>query len=215
MIRSPDGLSLFVSSTDGYVSKIHFESGELGDTVPASDVPLQTRRLHPVIYDWHPEKSEVEAATERIAKSDAPSTGRERETPSPREGVDGGSSPGKKDLGAEETSARDPHAVAVRPKKKIAPTFVTSLPAPDRADPGDPSPAVPPSPASPSERKKRRITPTLVHLEGANANGDFCVSTETQVGPPSATAPDAQAPGSGQDCIPRKKRLAPTLVAPL
>ncbi|CAM9862137.1 unnamed protein product [Scytosiphon promiscuus] len=216
---SSDGLSLFVSSTDGYVSKIHFDSGELGDTIPAADVPLQTRRLHPVIYDWQPKTTLVEVATKTTAKLDLPSTDSAHEASSARKS-NGGSTLGKEDRGMEEppNTARDPHAVAIRLKKKIAPTFVTALPALDRAKPGDPLPAVAPSPATPSERKKRRITPTLVVLEGANESGDARVSTGTtgiQVKSTSATAPAAQQPGNGQGSTPRKKRLAPTLVAPL
>lgn len=205
-----------MSSTDGYVSKIHFESGELGDTIPASDVPLQTRRLHPVIYNWQPETAQVEAAAETTTKLDPRSTGHERET-LPRERDDGSSTPRKEDRGMKEAPnlARDPRAVAIKPKKKIVPTFVTALPAPDHADLGDPSPAVPPSPATPSEKKKRRITPTLVLSEVADKTGDGRVLKGTQVESTGTTAPAAQVLGNGQDRTPRKKRLAPTLVAPL
>lgn len=210
--RSSDGLSLFVSSTDGYVSKIHFQPGELGVPIPESEVPSQTRRLHPVIYHWQPETTHIEEA----CRSPEPiPVANECLPPTPR------------DRGGEPI----PLMVASKQKRKIVPTLVTpGLRPQGDVGPALPSTAVPPSPNPPSaERKKRRITPTLVDsngvdatAEGTNGREDIFVAPGTQDISSSSPAeeaplhlPPAASSGTGQDRTPKKKRLAPTLVSAL
>ncbi|CAN0329947.1 unnamed protein product [Ectocarpus sp. 6 AP-2014] len=204
---SSDGLALFVSSTDGYVSKIHFEPGELGDTLPCSDVPLQTRRLHPVIYDWQTEVTPTEEVAGRVLRPSPPPSGVVRvERPTQA----GGETSTGKALGL--APAPSPLPVATKQKKKIVPTLVTPLPAADRAQPVASSTAVPPSPTTPStERKKRRITPTLC-VPGMNedASGDDGLVSGTQSPLPAS----AKHVAVGNE-TPKKKRLAPTLVSAL
>lgn len=211
--RSSDGLSLFVSSTDGYVSKIHFEQEELGLVIPDSDVPSQTRRLHPVIYGWtaHAEKAAGRIPTEAlrpISDECQASTPQEKGDDSTRTAASGEPAP---------------DTLAAKPKKKIVPTWV----APAHSAQGNvepvPSTAVPPSPTLPSaERKKRRITPTLVHGASGTEDGRATLGTQGRV----SSTPAEEAPqktvsaathvsGSGLDQTTRKKRLAPTLVSPL
>lgn len=205
--RSSDGLALFVSSTDGYVSKMHFEPGELGDTLPCSDVPLQTRRLHPVIYDWQTEVTPTEEVAGRVLRPSPPPSGVVRvETPAQA----GGEVSTGKALGL--APAPSPLPVVTKQKKKIVPTLVTPMPAADRAQPVASSTAVPPSPTTPStERKKRRITPTLC-VPGTNedTSGDDALVSGTQSPLPAS----AKHVAVGNE-TPKKKRLAPTLVSAL
>ncbi|CAN0182978.1 unnamed protein product, partial [Ectocarpus sp. 12 AP-2014] len=204
---SSDGLALFVSSTDGYVSKIHFEPGELGDTLPCSDVPLQTRRLHPVIYDWQTEATPTEEVAGRVLRpSPLPSGLVCVETPTQA----GGEVSTGKALGL--APAPIPLPVATKQKNKIVPTLVTPLPAADHAQPVASSTAVPPSPITPlTERKKRRITPTLC-VPGAkeDATGEDGLVSGTRSPLPSS----ARNVAVGNE-TPKKKRLAPTLVSAL
>lgn len=241
--RSSDGLSLFVSSTDGYVSKIHFTREELGAVIPESDVPLQTKRLHPVIYGSPEEALRVNDSKCRIPKPSLPSVADVR---GPAECH--GSTPGKGEVAdgivpAEALGqASNPHVLVAKPKKKIVPTLIKSLPAAasgrhPEVDIGQvtlPSTSVPPSPTPATdgvvgEKKKRRITPTLVqsnvdtaHAQGADGDVDPSARDEmsdTHMAgdgaprdPPSVTK---HASGKGQDRTPKKKRLAPTLVSAL
>lgn len=205
--RSSDGLALFVSSTDGYVSKIHFEPGELGNTLPCSDVPLQTRRLHPVIYDWHTEVTPTEEVEGKMLRPSPPPGGVVCvETPTQDGGeVSTGKAPGL-------APAPTPLPVATKQKKKIVPTLVTPLPAADDAQPVASSTAVPPSPTTPSaERKKRRITPTLC-MPGTNedVNGEDGRVSGTRSPLPASDKHVAV----GNETL-KKKRLAPTLVSAL
>lgn len=241
--RSSDGLSLFVSSTDGYVTRIHFKRGELGITIPESDVPSQTRRLHPVIYGWQPEAAGVDELPGRTPRSIPPSVSDvcaqgERQAPTRH---------GDEDtnrvvpIEAQATGPGDGE-VATKPTKKIVPTLVTFLPTTasgqhSQVDVGpvtQPSIAVPPSPTPSvddlqSERKKRRIAPTLVHGDVATAHvrdadadavsgaADVC-NASSPIGDgasPSAQSVVKPASANGQDRTPKKKRLAPTLVSAL
>lgn len=225
--RSSDGLSLFVSSTDGYVSKIHFEQGELGVTIPESDVPWQTRRLHPVIYGWqHKTYHTGEAAGVTTRPSSSSAAAGECQGSMSRKGAGGVSSA--------EPLAPIPHTIAVKPKK-IVPTLVCGRHAQVEAGPVSPSTAIPPSPNPPpsSEKKKRRITPTLLPNSGidtnpawgANGSQDSSAVPGIQGGPSSSTVEDdaSQNPWSaakntarsGQDRTAKKKRVAPTLVSTL
>lgn len=222
--RSSDGLSLFVSSTDGYVSKIHFEHGELGSIIPESDVPSQTRRLHPVIYGWRQETAHGAKAASRI-----PTAAGRIPTAAPRPISDECQASTPRDKGDDSIRAREsgepgPDTMAAKPKKKIAPTLVT----PGHRSPVDvesvPSAAVPPSPTLPSaERKKRRITPTLVHgtndtEDGRAMPGTRGVSSNPAVGeeaPQNTLSAVPHASGSGLDQTPKRKRLTPTLVSAL
>lgn len=214
--RSSDGLSLFVSSTDGYVSKIHFAQGELGITIPESEVPQQTRRLHPVIYNWQPEISHEAACR-------LPKPLQVDESPTPRE--KGGETVGTGD-------APSAPMIATKLKKKIVPTLVTSgLRPPVDVELVRPSTAVPPSPNPPSaERKKRRITPILVDSNRVDANAYGADEREENRGVPGTQdvsssspveedapqpLPSATSSSTGQDRTPKKKRLAPTLVSAL
>lgn len=239
--RSSDGLSLFVSSTDGYVSKIHFKEGELGSFIPKSDVPLQTKRLHPVIYGWQPEAAGTDDISGRIPTLSPPATGscvlRECHA-STQQGVDGGNGVV---LGEASAKTPSPGIVATKAKKKIVPTLVTSLPvAVSKHDPKvnngqvtrlltgilpRPTPSVD---ELQSERKKRRIAPTLVHSDLVTArvqSADGVVTVVNEVPSISSTAGDsasripqafAKSPSeSSQDQNPKKKRLAPTLVSAL
>lgn len=222
--RSSDGLSLFVSSTDGYVSKIHFEQGELGVTIPESEVPWQTRRLHPVIYGWQQKTAHMGEAAGITPRPSPPSAAGECQASTSRLGAEG--------VSAGEPLASIPHTVATKPK--IVPTLVSGHHPQVVAGPVAPSMAVPPSPTPPStERKKRRITPTLLHNSGIDANPawgasgseDAHVVPGTQGVSSSSTVEDDASQnrlpaaetvsGSGQDRTPKKKRLAPTLVSTL
>lgn len=242
--RSSDGLSLLVSSTDGYVSKLHFKRGELGVPIPHSDVPLQTRRLHPIIYDWQPE---VTRPAESPGKTPGPSLAsfgeisarEERQAPTSH------NNEGSNGVAPGETSGKvhDPDVVATKPKKKIVPTLVTRLPSAawaqhpqqDVTGPTHLSAAVSASPAcsaddSQSERKKRRIAPTLVRSDGMAASppsvdaalasgAQPVLDANTSTGDGARQGPRSTAtPASGnapQDRAPKKKRLAPTLVSAL
>lgn len=215
--RSSNGLSLFVSSTDGYVSKIHFEQEELGSMIPESDVPSQTRRLHPVIYGW---TDHAEEAASRIPTASPRSISDECQASTPREK---GDDPARTQESGEPAG---PDTMAAKPKKKIVPTLVTPG-HPAQGDVGPvPSTAVPPSPTLPSaERKKRRITPTLVHGASGTEDGRAMpagtqgdVSSTPTVGeeaPHNTLSAATHASGSGLDQTSKKKRLAPTLVSAL
>lgn len=213
--RSSDGLSLFVSSTDGYVSKIHFEQEELGLMIPESDVPSQTRRLHPVIYDWTAHAEEAAGknptATPRPVSDDCQASKLQEK--------------GDDSIRTQESGEPGTHTMAAKSKKKIVPTLVT----PGHPVQGDvgliPSTPVPPSPTLPSaERKKRRITPTLVHGTSGTEDGRAMPDTHGGVASTSAVGEEAprntssavtHASGSGLDQTSKKKRLAPTLVSAL
>lgn len=222
--RSSDGLSLFVSSTDGYVSKIHFERGELGVTIPDSDVPWQTQRLHPVIYGWRQKTAHMGEAAGVTPRPSPPSAAGECEAPTSGKG-DGG-------VNTTEPLAPIPHTMAA--KTKIVPTLVSGRNAQVETKPVAPSTGVPPSPNPPpsSEKKKRRITPTLLHNGGIDTNPAWGASGSedshalpgTQRVRSSSTVEDdpsrnpssaaKKVSGSGQDRA-QKKRLAPTLVSSL
>lgn len=244
--RSSDGLSLFVSSTDGYVSKIHFTRGELGVIIPESDVPLQTKRLHPVIYGSPEEALRVNDPQCRIPTPSLPSVA---DAPGPAECH--GSTSGKSEVGGgiipgeAQAKASNPHAAVAKAKKKIVPTLINSLPAAasgrhPEAGIGQvmlPSTSIAPSPTPSTastdsvvgERKKRRITPTLVHsnvdtVQTKCADGGVDPSArdempDTQMtgdgAPPDPRSVTKHASGNGQDRTPKKKRLAPTLVSAL
>lgn len=238
--RSSDGQSLFVSSTDGYVSTIHFKQGELGVPILESDVPLQTRRLHPVIYGWQPESTQPDELPVSIPPS-SPFAGNiygqpEHQGSMPRADEDVRTAVPE---GAQAT-VPNPGVVPVKPKKKIAPTLIAPFPSsasvaaeqpPPLVNAATPPSSTPPVDDPPGERKKRRIAPTLVHTDGVATNVQATrkgvVSTGTDdvsrksspivdgasKCPPSTTTPE---PGSGQqDRTPKKKRLAPTLVSAL
>lgn len=242
--RSSDGLSLFVSSTDGYVSKLHFKRGELGVPIPHSDVPLQTRRLHPIIYDWQPE---VTHPTELPGKTQGPSLLTSSEIPAQeeRQAPTSHNNEVTKGMAPGETSDKvhDPDAVASKPKKKIVPTLLTRLPSAswsqhpqqDVKAPTHLSTAVPAGPACSaddpqSERKKRRIAPTLVRSEvmgvnpqsvdaGVVSDAQAVLNTNSSTGDDARPSPrSTTTPASEnapQDRNPKKKRLAPTLVSAL
>lgn len=198
------------------MSKIHFEQGELGLIIPESDVPSQTRRLHPVIYGWQQDTAHADEASGRIPKAAPRQISDEPQASTPREKGDDSARSG--DFGEP-----GPDTMAAKPKKKIVPTLVT----PGRRPQVDVEPvasaAVPPCPTiASSERKKRRITPTLVH--GANTEdgrtmvGTQGVSSIPAVGeeaPQNTLSAATQASGRGLDQTPKKKRLAPTLVSAL
>lgn len=218
--RSADGLSLFVSSQDGYVSTFHFKPGELGETIPEAGVPLQTRRLHPVIYGWRPE-----AGSENVRGTMPPSappaesvqTNAARELSTPRMPASGTK------LGSGDAVAPSPGATFSKPKKKIAPTLLSPMPAapvrqhakPDSSSSPQPSIAVPPTPSYAGgvqgDRKKRRIVPTLIH----DGTAETATPSDDGLAPGSI---GSAAPGrsTGQDDkASKKKRLAPTLVSAL
>lgn len=241
--RSSDGLSLFVSSTDGYVSKLHFTRGELGVILPESDVPLQTKRLHPVIYGSPEEALGMNDSRCRIPTSSLPSV-----ADAPGLAECHGSIPGKSEvgggifLGEALAKTSNPNVVVAKAKKKIVPTLINSLPA--AASGGHPevdigkvvfssnSVAPSPTPSTDSvvgERKKRRITPTLVHsnvdtVQAQRADGGVDPSARDEMpdthitgdgAPPDPQSVTKHASGNGQDRTPKKKRLAPTLVSAL
>ena len=184
--------------------------------IPESDVPSQTRRLHPVIYGW---TSHAEEAAGRIPTSvPTRSISDECQASMPQEEGNDSARP-------QESGEPDPHAMAAKPKKKIVPTLII----PGHRAQGDmgsgPSTAVPPSPTLPStERKKRRITPILVN--GASSTEDRSAMPATQGGVSATPAVGEEAPqgtlsaatralASGLDQASKKKRLAPTLVSAL
>lgn len=214
--RSADGLSLFVSSTDGYVSKIHFEQGELGLMIPESDVPAQTRRLHPVIYGWQQTSHADEVAGKMPTAARPVSDEFQKSTPREK---------GNRSISTGESGGPGPHKMAAKPKKKIVPTLVTPGHRSQGAVEAFPSTAVLPSPTlPPAERKKRRITPTLVH--GANGvevgrempgkQGGASSTPSVEEDAPQNTLPAAaHSSETGLDQTPKKKRLAPTLVSAL
>lgn len=220
--RSSDGLSLFVSSTDGYMSKIHFEQEELGVTISESDVPWQTQRLHPVVYGWRQKTAHMGEVAAVTSRPSPPSDAGECHA-LPRKG-DGG-------VTTAEPLAPIPHTMAAKPK--IGPTLVSGRNGEVETGPVGPSTGVPPSPKPPSsEKKKRRITPTLLHNGGIDTNpawgasgsednhalpGTKRVSSSSTVEDDDLrnTLPAAKkVSGSGQDRA-QKKRLAPTLVSSL
>ena len=47
---SPDGNTLVMCSSDGYVSFVRFEPGELGEPIPAEDIPAQVKNAFPCFY---------------------------------------------------------------------------------------------------------------------------------------------------------------------
>jgi hypothetical protein len=55
----PDGSGLMISSLDGYMSKLHFDAGEIGTPLQRDAVPAAVRRANPLIYGC----DEPEAAT--------------------------------------------------------------------------------------------------------------------------------------------------------
>lgn len=225
-------MSLFVSSTDGYISKFHFKSGELGSIIPDESVPLQTRRLHPVIYGL-----EIGPTT-----GDEPSnSGQQNESSSAvganaeERGVD--PPPDVKetdDLGSILPIGPGREASSTRPKKKITPTFVTPLSG--RSSSSSPKPDTGPtscistaivrdSPSTTeslqSDRKKRRITPTLIH-DTQQAKVVDAESVSRRPGEPLESAPlciDAKESSTSREDqtlrASKKKRVAPTLVSGL
>lgn len=201
------------------MSKIHFHPGELGVIIPESDVPSQTRRLHPIIYNWQPEVTHGEEAC-RVSK--------------PVPVADECQPPTLREKGNETVStgnASGPLTMATKQKRKIVPTLVTPGLRPQvDVETAPPSTAVPPSPNPPSaERKKHRITPTLVDsngvgttAQGVNGREDISLAPGTQDVSSSSPVeevlrhlPPAASSGTGQDRTPKKKRLAPTLVSAL
>lgn len=237
-IRSADGLSLFVSSTDGYISTFHFKPGELGIIIPNVDVPLQTQRLHPVIYGWRPEMDgkHVSAVPSSSPRSPDTETARQScETPTPMK-------PRVSNLPEhEQPITRRPDAASSKPKKKIMPTLLTPLVHGAKLDMTSFTAAA----ASgvviaqtykgvvQGDRKKRRIAPTLVRndvidvempCDDAEVSSAGRVELEQcgSISPlgngliPSSTCTGAPPAGIGQDDrLPKRKRLTPTLVSAL
>lgn len=223
-----------MSSTDGYVSKFHFVAEELGTPIPDHSVPFQTKRLHPVVYGWESKTTEGEelpsGCMPRIMASGVRAA----------EGRGGRPCSGTKTEGAQESNGGVGHDVPPpRPRKKITPTFLTSLPGiPEQATPcssGVAHPPVatlanhPPSLTRPQdEKKKRRIAPTLVHDiqgpgedEGAESadyvEGSLSAATQYYTEPATKGSEVVeQTPQMGPVAKnSKKKRLAPTLVSSL
>ena len=131
--------------------------------------------------------------------------------------------------------------VVAKAKKKIVPTLINSSPAAASGHPEvdigqvmPPSTSVAPSPTPSTdgvvgERKKRRITPTLVHgnvdtVQTQCADRGAYPSARDEMpdthmtgdgAPPDPRSVTKHASGNGQDRTPKKKRLAPTLVSAL
>eukprot|EP00953_Heterococcus_sp_UTEX-ZZ885_P010180 5947-Heterococcus_DN1.PRE.1 len=60
----PDGSGLMISSLDGYISKLHFDAGEIGTPLQRDAVPAAVRRANPLIYGCdEPEAATTAAAT--------------------------------------------------------------------------------------------------------------------------------------------------------
>lgn len=217
---------------------MHFKSGELGATIADSDVPLQTKRLHPIIYGWQGHTAKSDEHSEKICSHPSPAT----DTSGPQEGQAPPKSVGTRDNVVEhrsETSASD--VLFARPKKKIAPTLVTSLPAAESRHPAADTKlatkTLPESPRSPissaddlqNERKKRRIAPTLVSGDATtacvqSADADRTRALPSLIDESAGIRDDAlrnsgtlaePTPGGGQERAPKKKRLTPTLVSAL
>lgn len=236
--RSADGLSLFVSSTDGYISKFHFKQGELGSIIPDRSVPFQTRRLHPVIYKWRQDTTENDESSPAENMSVTPIAG--------AQGLDGRKASEEHGIPElrilestrERGNAVDRDASSSKPKKKIVPTLLSSLPATSlerNHEMGEYSTSTSNLPAvaftrSPSrsdnsqaDRKKRRITPTLVY-DATPSSSDGAVSTDCVDDDLRATPSggDELATSVSRATIPateqivrtsKKKRLTPTLVS--
>lgn len=209
--------------------------------IPESDVPSQTRRLHPVIYGWQQTAHAEEGAGRTLREAPRPTSdecqtvqadealGRTpTEAPRPTSNECQASPSRKKgDNSAIKPGEPGADAMPAKPKKKIVPTLVS----PGHRAQGDvapvPSTAVPPSPTLPSaERKKRRITPTLVHAANVAEDGRTMPGTEGSVSsrptpavgeeaPLNALSATTDASGSGLDQTPKKRRMAPTLVSAL
>lgn len=197
---------------------MHFADGELGALIPESEASSHPKRSQPsgrTTTDSHA----FEEADER-GKGDTPVQSVSEE--------DNGAS-----LAAFQPAAQGPN-VAVRPKKKIAPTLVKTLPNAGEAG-GDAFDATnqPPTPvtgkdtidwASSPQRcsgdqseKRRRITPILV-CSGLVSN--MQVQDEDEV-PGTAEGMSELSPSIGArnnaqpERNPKKKRLTPTLVSSL
>eukprot|EP00953_Heterococcus_sp_UTEX-ZZ885_P010175 5944-Heterococcus_DN1.PRE.1 len=67
----PDGSGLMISSLDGYISKLHFDAGEIGTPLQRDAVPAAVRRANPLIYGC----DEPEAATTAAATANGLSNG--------------------------------------------------------------------------------------------------------------------------------------------
>ena len=213
------------------MSKIHFAEGELGVLIPKSEVPSQTKRLHPIIYG-------EDQLPGRIPTFDSSAVGESGQTTGKAPARSVGEDDFEASLRVSQSTATSP---AIRQKKKIAPTLVKSWP--DIADEGgdavdfvkQPStPATrnettvetaiagsssPSSGSRPSEKKKRRIAPTLVCSGVTNArildaNQGIVANAE---GAPEISSPsgdDAAAGDTQQERAP-KRRLTPTRVSAL
>lgn len=225
-------MSLFVSSTDGYISKFHFKPGELGSIIPDESVPLQTRRLHPVIYGLEissttgdePSNSGQQNESSAVVGAHAEESG--FDPPSDMKAKDGLGSMPPIGLGRE--------APPARPKKKITPTFVTPLSG--RASSSSPKPdtglttcigtaIVHDSPSTTeslqSDRRKRRITPTLIR-DTQQVKVVDAESVSGRLGEPLESAPlrlDGKESSTNREDqtlrASKKKRVAPTLVSGL
>lgn len=221
--RSADGLSLFVSSTDGYVSTFHFGPGELGVTIPEAGVPLQTRRLHPVIYGWRPGTSSEELRG--IMPSSVPPSVGVVHAHATRETSTTGTAATGTFRGQREATPPNPDAISSKPRKKIVPTLLSPGLTASFGHPADvdltsaPHSSVAIHPVPPrtdgthGDRKKRRITSTLIHngMEPTTTD-DNGLTLRTISGETAASSTG----GIGQeDKTPKKKRLAPTLVSAL
>jgi hypothetical protein len=183
----PDGSGLMVSSLDGYMSKLHFDAGEIGTPLQREAVPLAVRRANPLIYGCdEPEAASTATATGNGVSSGAqvlnPAAAATAAIPVPPVTL-------QASLTASLASAQLQQP-AKRVKKTIVPTLVSPAPsdtstavasnvtaklpaAVNVASPAAKSSAQQSSPAvavtgtngaavAPAQKLKRRITPTLV-----------------------------------------------------
>lgn len=200
-------------------------------------MPLQTRRLHPVIYGWQPEVTGIAVMSPTGTTSPIGLTSTDGCTQDRREVL---SYPGtvadNHCAGQEQEIVAGPNVTSTKPKKKIVPTLLTPLPVVSLGHPLQPE--VRPESNSAEivtatssadgllERKKRRITPTLVHSNTSCADGVVApVDHIEEAGSSSPTVGNELVPGSTDTGSPAagtrqrdrtlKKRLTPTLVSEL
>lgn len=223
--RSPDGLSLFVSSSDGYVTKIYFADGELGTFIPESEVSSHSKRSQPTI---HLDELSGRKTTDSHTFEEADERGKGYTPVQSANEEDNGAS-----LAAFQPTAQGPY-VAVRPKKKITPTLVKTLPnageagdeafdatkqPPTRAtgkDTVDWAPSGPQRDSGDQSEKRRRITPILVCSDLMSSNMQVQDEVPGTADGMSEVSPSICASNNAQpERNPKKKRLTPTLVSSL
>jgi hypothetical protein len=205
----PDGSGLMISSLDGYMSKLHFDAGEIGTPMLRDAVPVAVRRANPLIYGC----DEPEAATATTATTtNAGSSGAQVLSPAAATANTGGAAAA---AAATPVAAAVARATAPVPPVTLQASLTASLASAQQQQP--------------AKRVKKTIVPTLVSpapsststITTTASNGTAKLPAAVNGGSPAAksstqqSSPAVAVTGNNGAVTPAqklKRRITPTLV---